>query len=553
MQTSRTGGKILIDQLAAHGVGHIFMVPGESFLAALDALFETPSIRAITCRHESGAAMMAEATGKLTGRPGVAFVTRGPGSANAMAGLHIAEQDETPMLLLVGLPPNGFEGRGAFQEIALEQLFASFVKWAAVVRDARRIPEFIARAMHVAASGRPGPVVLGFPEDVLEAVVDVADAGALSPLTLAPSPDHMAAIADMLAGAERPLCIVGGPGWSRQAQSHLEDFAARFDMPVATAFRAQDFIDNRHASFAGHLGIAIESKLAAAVRSADVLLVIGAPLGEISTAGYRLLDAVKPQQRLVHVRPSPDALNRVFRADLPIVATSDAFMRALATLEAPSRHPWSTLRRDLRQASETWTRPVTTTRGLSLARCIEHASRILPGDTIVTNGAGNYAGFLHRHFIYKQFRSQLAPASGSMGYGLPAAIAAKLIEPGKPVVAFAGDGCFLMTGMELATAVQYSLPIVIVVSNNGMYGTIRMHQERHYPQRVIATSLVNPDFAELARSFGASGEQVREFDAFAPALDRALSFGGPAVIELVVDPEAITPQESIADIRRINS
>lgn len=552
MPNLRTGGKILIDQLAIHGVEYVFSVPGESFLAALDALFDTPSIRFITCRHEGGAAMMAEAAGKLGGRPGVAFVTRGPGAANAMAGLHVAEQDETPMLLLVGLPPNGFEGRGAFQEFSLERMFASVVKWAAVVRDAGRIPEFVARAMHLSTSGRPGPVVLGLPEDVLEAVVDVSDAKPWRALDIAPPPDQLTALWGMLKDAEQPICIVGGPGWSRQAGADLETFASRFDLAVATAFRAQDYIDNRHPSFAGHLGIGIEGKLAAAVRSADLLVVIGAPLGEISTGGFTLLDPANPRQRLVHVRPSPDALNGLYQADLPIVATTAAFMRALASLDPPALRPWATLRRDLRLACEVWARPVGTTDGLGLARCIELASAKLAEQTIVTNGAGNYAAFLHRHFSYKGFRTQIAPASGSMGYGLPAAIAAKLLQPSRPVVAFAGDGCFLMTAMELATAVQYSLPVVVIVSNNGMYGTIRMHQERHYPQRVIGTSLVNPDFASLARSFGAHGERVTHLDEFEPALNRAFASGGPAVIELSVDPEAITPQQSISALRRAN-
>lgn len=550
----RTGGKILIDQLALHGVRHVFTVPGESFLAALDALFDVPVVRTITCRHEGGATMMAEASGKLTGRPGVAFVTRGPGAANAAAGLHIAEHDQTPLLLLVGLPPAEFEHRGAFQEIALERMFASVAKWVAVVRDPRRIPEHVARAMRVAMSGRPGPVVLGFPEDVLEASAACDDGSACDPPQIAPYLRSCERLVELLAAAERPLAIVGGPGWTEAAQRDLEAFATAFDLPVAAAFRAQDRLDNRHPCFVGPIGIAVEPKLASAIRSADLILALGAPLGEVTTGGYTLIAPPNPAQRLVHVLPDADGLGRVFHTTLPIVAHPEPLSAMLARCPPPAVIRWAALRRDLRRAYETWRAPVAqpapATGTADFAACITVASDRLPDTAIVTNGAGNYAAFLNRHFTYKGFGTQLAPASGSMGYGLPAAIAAKLLAPDRPVVAFAGDGCFMMTANELSTALQYALPVVVIIANNGMYGTIRMHQELNHPGRVVGTSLVNPDFAAMARSFGAIGETVASTADFGPALARALAADRPAVLDVRLDPERITPQQSLADLRR---
>jgi len=545
----RHGGKILIDQLEAQGATAAFTVPGESFLAALDGLHDSNRVRTIICRQEGGASMMAEAWGKITGEPGVCFVTRGPGAANAMSGLHVARQDSTPMVLFVGLPARGTEDREAFQEIEVKQLFSSFVKWAAVIRETERIPEYVSRAFHAARSGRPGPVVLGLPEDMLSAEAEIIDA---KPARLAegqPGAADMAVLRDKLAGAARPLMIVGGPGWSRHVQKAVEAFADRFDLPVAPAFRYQDYIDNRHRCHVGCAGIGIDPKLAAAIKAADVLIVVGARLGEMTTSQYTLLDIPNPRQFLVHVHPSPDELGSVYRADLPIAAGAAAFAEALGRLDPPAKTAWSGLRAELRAAYEKSLEPIALPGAVKLADVVRTVSRMLPEDGIVTNGAGNYAAFVHRYFEYKGYRTQLAPTSGSMGYGLPAAIAAKLAHPTRPVVNFQGDGCFLMTGQELATAVQYALPIVTVVANNGLYGTIRMHQERDYPSRVIGTTLINPDFAAYAKSFGAEGVTVEATRDFAPALAHALDASRPTVIELKIDPEAISVRKTLSEIR----
>lgn len=545
----RHGGKILIDQLEAQGVTTAFTVPGESFLAALDGLHDSNRIRTIICRQEGGAAMMAEAWGKMTGKPGICFVTRGPGAANAMSGLHVAQQDSTPMILFVGLPGERHEDREAFQEIETKQLFSSFVKWAAVIRSTERIPEYVSRAFHVASSGRPGPVVLGLPEDMLSAKAEAKDARGAHIPEPAPSAGVMGKLVDLLGKAKTPLMIIGGPGWSREVQARIERFAERFDMPVAAAFRFQDYMDNRHPCYVGHAGIGIDAKLSAAVRDADVLIVLGARLGEMTTSGYTLIDIPNPRQQLVHVHPSPDELGTVYAPDLPITATAEQFSAALDELPAPAEIAWRQRRADLKAAYEAALAPIATPGDVQLEQVINTVSDLLPQDGVVANGAGNYAAFVHRYFKYKSYRSQLAPTSGSMGYGLPAAIAAKLAEPTRPVVAFAGDGCFMMTSQELATAVQYGLDIVTIICNNGMYGTIRMHQEKSYPGRVVGTTLVNPDFAAFARSFGAHGETVRHTEEFRPAFERALAAGKPSVIELKIDPEALTPRQSLSQIR----
>lgn len=545
----RTGGKILIDQLVVHGCRTLFTVPGESFLPALDALFDEGPIRTVVCRHEGGAAMMAEASAKLTGAAGVAFVTRAPGAANAVSGVYVAHHDCTPMLLLVGLSAQAHEGRGAFQELDAAALFGSIAKWVGIARTPERIPELVARAYQTALSGRPGPVVLGLPEDVLAAAAEVANAAPVRPVIPAPSAAEMTRLKNKLVAAERPMVLVGGPGWSAEASAHLAQFAETFDIPVAATFRRQDHLDNRHPSYVGHAGIDIEPKLAAAIRGADVLLVIGETPADVTTGGYTLLQVPSPQQLLVHGHPSADEIGRLFRTDIGIVAAPEPFTKALARMKPPPRARWARLRRDLRASYERWLKPVATPGSVKLEEVIATLSRDLPEDAILTNGAGNYAAFLHRYFQYKGYPSQLAPTSGSMGYGLPAAIAAKIASPERPVVALAGDGCLLMTGQELATAVQYGLPIVLIVANNGMYGTIRMHQERLFPGRVLATSLVNPDFAALARSYGAAGVTVTRTQDFAPILQRALSAALPTVIELKLDPEAISPRQTLSQIR----
>jgi acetolactate synthase-1/2/3 large subunit len=545
----RHGGKILIDQLEAQGVRCVFTVPGESFLAALDGLYDARRIRTITGRHEGGVSMMADAWGKFTGTPGVAFVTRGPGAANAMSGLHIAQQDSTPMVLFVGLPASDHEDREAFQEIDIKRLFSSFVKWAAVIRRPERIPEYVSRAFHRALSGRPGPVVLGLPEDVLSARLEVANAKPANPAAPAFPEPRLAALEAALAKAQRPLMILGGPGWSASVQRQVEAFAERFDLPVAAAFRYQDYIDNRHPCYVGHAGVAADPALAGAIRDADLLLVVGARLGEITTGLFTLLAIPDPEQSLVHVHPSADELGSVYRADLPIVSTASGFAAVLDRIAAPAAVPWRQRRKDLRAAYEESLLPTPMPGAVSLAAVVRELSDRLPSDAIITNGAGNYAAFLHRHFVYKGYRSELGPTSGSMGYGLPAAVAAKLAAPERTVVAFAGDGCFMMTAQELATAMQYELPVIVIVANNAMYATIRMHQEQHFPGRVSATDLVNPDFAAFARSFGAHGERVQRTADFAAAFERAVASKRAAVIELELDPEAITPRQTLNQIR----
>jgi acetolactate synthase-1/2/3 large subunit len=545
----RHGGKILVDQLEAQGVSAAFTVPGESFLAALDGLHDAQSITTVICRQEGGASMMAEAWGKMTGKPGVCFVTRGPGIANAMSGLHVAQQDSTPMVLFVGLPGSEHEDREAFQEIETKQLLSSFVKWAAVIRQTDRIPEYVSRAFHAASSGRPGPVVLGLPEDMLSAHAEAHDAKPAQVSRPAPSASDVAALQAAFDKAKRPLMIIGGPGWSKGVESAVEAFADRFDLPVAAAFRYQDYMDNRHRCYVGCAGIGIDPKLAAAIKGADLLVVVGARLGEMTTSAYSLLDIPNPAQFLVHVHPSADELGSVYRADLPINATAETFAAALATLKPPADKPWSSARKELRTAYEASLQPMATPGSVKFEQVVHSVSRLLPEDGIITNGAGNFAAFVHRYFTYKGFKTQLSPTSGSMGYGLPAAIAAKLAHPTRTVVNFQGDGCFMMTSQELATAVQYGLPIITIISNNGMYGTIRMHQERNYPNRVVGTTLVNPDFAAFARSFGAHGETVTATEEFEAAFARARDSGKPAVIELKIDPEALSVRQTLSQIR----
>ncbi|HEX5999141.1 MAG TPA: thiamine pyrophosphate-binding protein [Hyphomicrobiaceae bacterium] len=545
----RHGGKILVDQLEAQGTTAAFTVPGESFLAALDGLHDSNRIKTVICRQEGGASMMAEAWGKVTGEPGVCMVTRGPGASNAMAGLHVAQQDSTPMVTFIGMPALGHEDREAFQEIEVKQLYGSFVKWAAVIRQTDRIPEYVSHAFHMARSGRPGPVVLGLPEDMLSAAQETIDAKPARVPGAVPSPADMTLLQAKLATAQRPLMIVGGPGWSEEVRKQIEAFADRFDLPVAPAFRYQDYFDNRHRCQVGCAGIGIDPLLSNAIKSADVLIVVGARLGEMTTSRYTLLDVPNPKQFLVHVHPSPDELGTVYRADLPIAAPAAAFAEALSRLEAPTAKTWSGLRAELRAAYEKSLEPIALPGAVKLAEVIRTVSKMLPEDGILTNGAGNFAAFVHRYFEYKRYRTCLAPTSGSMGYGLPAAIAAKLAHPGRAVVNFQGDGDFMMTGQELATAVQYGLNIVTVISNNGMYGTIRMHQEREYPSRVVGTTLVNPDFAAYARSFGADGYTVETTADFAPVFEKALQSSKPSIIELKTDPEAISVRKTLTEVR----
>ncbi|HEY7731041.1 MAG TPA: thiamine pyrophosphate-binding protein [Gaiellaceae bacterium] len=545
---SRDGGRILVDQLALHGAELAFGVPGESYIAALDALLDSP-VRFVTCRHEVGAANMADAYGKLTGRPGICFVTRGPGATHAACGVHTAFQDSTPLLLLIGQVARDTLDREAFQEVDYRQMFAPLAKWVAQVEQAARLPELVARAFHVATSGRPGPVVLSLPEDVLSEAADVADAAPFTPAEPAPGADELARLHGLLRGAERPLVVVGGAPWSAQAHADLGAWCERNALPVATGWRCQDYVDNASPSYAGHLTLGPDPRLAARVREADVLLAVGARLADIETGGYDYLELPRPRQALVHVHPDPDELGRVFQPELPIAASPARFAAALAGLPPLDGAAWAPRTEQAHAEYRENLRHRVLPGDLDMGEVMACLRARLPEDAILTNGAGNFSVWAHRFYEFRRYRTQLAPTSGAMGYGLPAAIAAKLLHPERTVVAFAGDGDFLMTGQELATAIQLATPIVVLVVNNGMLGTIRMHQERHYPGRVSGTDLVNPDFAALARAYGAFGAVVDRTDGFEPAFEAALESGLPALLELRVDPEGITPRQTIGEIR----
>jgi acetolactate synthase-1/2/3 large subunit len=548
-QSLKTGGQILVETLRTQGVGQVFCVPGESYLAVLDALHDTAEIGVTVCRQEGGAAMMADAYGKLTGEPGICFVTRGPGATNASAGVHIAQQDSTPMILFVGQVARGDQEREAFQEIDYRRMYGQLAKWVAQIDDARRIPEFVSRAFHTAVNGRPGPVVLALPEDMLTERVEAPEIARYARVESHPGAGDLARLRDLLARAERPFLLLGGGGWNAAARADLQRFAAAWELPVGVSFRCQDYLDNESANYVGDVGIGINPALAARVREADLLLVLGARLGEMTTGGYTLVDIPTPRQTLVHIHPGAEELGRVYQPALAINAGLRAAAAALAELRPDNAPAWGERTRAARAEYLAWSAPVTAPGAVQMAEIVTQLRAALPPEAIICNGAGNYAAWLHRFFRYRGYRTQLAPTSGSMGYGTPAAVAAKRIFPERPVIALAGDGCFIMHGQELATAVQYDLPIVVLVVNNGMYGTIRMHQERHYPGRISATTLKNPDFVKLAEAYGAYGECVRETAAFAPALARALAAGRPALIEIRLDPEAISPRESLSQIR----
>jgi acetolactate synthase I/II/III large subunit len=545
----RSGGQVVLDHLMANGIGAAFCVPGESFLAVLDALHDAPT-RLITCRHEAGAANMAVAYGKLTGRPGVCLVTRGPGATQASVGVHTAAQDSAPLLLLVGQVGRGQRGREAFQELDVPASFGPMAKWAAEADDPARLPELLARAVQVAVSGRPGPVVLALPEDVLAARVEVADARPVRPVVPGADPADLARLRELLGRVRRPLVVAGGPGWTAAAAAALRAVAEAWRLPVAVSFRSQDVLDNRSPSYVGDLGVSANPALGERVRAADLLLAIGPRLGEISTGGYRLVEAPVPRQRLVHVHPGIAELGRLYQPDLAVNAAVEPFLAALRSVPAVRGDVWTAWTEAARANYLAWVRPWPAPGRLDLGQVLAWLRERLPDDAILASGAGNYTAWVHRYFQFRRLGTQLAPKSGAMGFGLPAALAAKVVHPRRTVVAVAGDGDFLMTGQELATAVQHRLDVVVLVVNNGMYGTIRMHQERAFPGRVIATDLVNPDFPALARAYGAFGEAVEETGAFAAAFERALAADGPALLDLQVDPETIAPGVSITALRR---
>lgn len=553
---SRTGGQLLVDALRVHGVDTAFGVPGESYLDVLDALHDS-AIRFVINRQEGGAAFMAEAYGKMTGKPGICFVTRGPGATNASIGVHTAFQDSTPMILFIGQVGNDFVDREAFQEIDYRRMYGQMAKWVAQIDRADRIPEYLARAFQVATSGRPGPVVLALPEDMLVASAEVADTRPYQASHGAPSSAQVDQLRALLADGKRPIVLLGGGTWNAQACADLARFAEANHLPVGCTFRFQDLLDNAHPNYVGDVGIGINPTLAARVKEADLVIAIGPRLGEMTTGGYTLLESPVPRQRLVHIHPDPEELGSVYQAELMIASGMPQACAMLAAMAPVDSSAWQHSVAEARSELAAWqAQPALLREGvpLDLWQVVQELMDQLPHDAIITNGAGNYASWAHRFYRYGGMRTQLAPTNGAMGYAVPAGVAAKIVWPERAVVTFAGDGEFMMTGQELATAVQYGAGVVILVFNNNMFGTIRMHQERTYPGRVSGTGLHNPDFAALARAYGGHGEIVDQTADFAPALRRALEHAEqhklPAVIELRYDGNLITPNATLETIRK---
>ena len=545
---TRSGGQILADGLVTHGSELAFCVPGESYLALLDGLYEhRDRFRIVNCRHEGAAANAADAYGKLTGRPGICMVTRGPGATHAATGVHTARQDSTPLILLVGQIAREERGRESFQELDYEAVFGSMAKWAFEIDDPARIPEVLARAYTVATSGRPGPVVLSLPEDVLSGSADVADVPRYQPLRPAPDPLALAELEAMLGLAERPFVLVGGGPWDDGSARAFTRWALDCGLPVGATFRRQDVVDNTCAAYVGDVGLGINPRLAQRIRDCDLLIAVGTRLAEIETQGYTLPAPPVAPQPLVHVHPDPGELGRVYQPALSLLSGVAEFAAAAPVVDGTRWAGWAA---DARADYEAHLRHAPAPgNGVDLGDVMAHLREALPAGAILTNGAGNFSGWVARYYQWREFGTQLGPQSGAMGYGIPAALAAQILHPDRQVIAFAGDGDFQMCGQELATAVQEGLPILVVVVNNGTYGTIRMHQERRFPARVIATDLVNPDFTALARAYGAHGERVEDAAAFPAALARARATGGPALIELICDPEALTPGQSLSEIR----
>jgi acetolactate synthase-1/2/3 large subunit len=545
----RSGGEVLVDQLVANGVQHVFCVPGESYLAALDA-FHDRDIPVTVCRQEGGAVMMAEAIGKLTGRPGIAFVTRGPGATNGSPGLHIAKQDSSPMIMFVGQVAREMREREAFQELDYRAVFGTMVKWVAEIDDPARIPEIVSRAFHVAMNGRPGPVVIALPEDMLMERVSVADALAAEPIETWPGQTDMAHLQKMLWAAEKPLMILGGSRWSESACAATLRFAERFDIPVMTSFRRLHLFPALHSCYAGDLGTGVNPKVVARVKAADLVLLVGGRMGEMPSQGYTLLDIPNPKAKFIHVHPDPGELGRVYRPDLAINAAPTAFAAALEGLQPPNEIRWRDATKAAHDEYLAWTEQPTKVPGLvNFGEIMVWLRGQLPSESIITNGAGNFSTWMHRFYRFSKFATLLGPTSGSMGYGLPAAVGAKRLYPDRPVICVAGDGDFLMNGQEFATAVQYDLPIIVLLMDNGMYGTIRAHQEREFPSRVIATALRNPDFAAYARAFGGFGATIEKTEEFPAAFKAAQESGKPAILHLKVDPQAISPATTLDAIR----
>ncbi len=545
----KTGGQLIVDALEANGTDRLYCVPGESYLAVLDALHDS-SISTIVCRQEGSAAMMADCHGRLTGKPGICFVTRGPGATNASAGIHIAMQDSSPMIMFIGQVARGNRDREAFQEIDFRAFFGPIAKWAVEIDDARRIPEIVTRAYVTATSGRPGPVVVSLPEDMLTDEVDAPSPLPWIPVETHPGHREMEELARLLEGAQRPFMILGGSRWSTETVERLQSATERWALPVGVSFRRQMLFDHLHPSYAGDVGIGLNPKLAARIRNADVLILLGGRFGETPSSGYSLIKSPYPDQKLVHVHPDVRELGRVYRPTLAINASPAAFVDAFAALAHLPRPVWADETAVAHGDYRAWSTPPETGPGeVLMGPIMAHLEKILPPDAIMCNGAGNYATWVHRFHRFRRFGTQAAPTSGSMGYGVPAGVAAKQLFPERQVIVFSGDGDFLMNGQEFATACQYGLPVVVILVNNGTYGTIRMHQEREYPGRVSATDLSNPDFAALARAYGGHGETVARTDEFAPAFARAVESGKPAIVEIMLSAEAITPTRTLTQIR----
>jgi acetolactate synthase I/II/III large subunit len=543
----RSAAEVLVDQLEIHGVKHAFCVPGESYLAVLDA-FHDSALTVTVCRQEAGASMMAEAIGKVTGRPGVCFVTRGPGATNGSHGIHIARQDSTPLIMFVGQVARDMREREAFQEVDYRAFFGPITKWATEIDDPARVPEIVSRAFYTAANGRPGPVVIGIPEDMLVERIAAADAPPFALVETAPAPSEMEKFAEMLSAARAPIMLLGGSRWSQAASDAVARFAQKYSIPVCTTFRRGHVFDQTHPCYAGDVGIGPNPKLIARIKASDLVIAVGGRLGELPSQSYTLFDIPRPQMPFAHVHPGAEELGRVYSPHLAINATPTAFAAALERLQF-ARPPSGDAKAAHADYLEWTEKPTEQPGSINFGAVMVWLRENLPPDAMLCNGAGNFAAWIHRFYRFRRFGSHVAPASGSMGYGVPAAVAMKRLYPERQIVCLAGDGDFLMNGQEFATAVQYNLPFTTIVVDNGMYGTIRMHQEREYPGRISATELRNPDFAAYARAFGGFGVAVERTEDFPAAFKEAQASGKPAIIRLAVDPEAITPATTLAKIR----
>jgi acetolactate synthase-1/2/3 large subunit len=544
-----TGGKALVNALVAQGADHAFCVPGESFLAVLDALYDVgDQIKLVSCRQESGASNMAEAHGKMTGKPGICFVTRGPGATNAAIGVHTAFQDSTPMILFIGQVAADQVEREAFQEIDYRRMFGQMAKWVAQIDDPNRMSEYINRAFQVATSGRPGPVVLALPEDMLTskcALQQMKPHAAVRPHVGA---DSLAEFKERLEKSERPVFILGGSGWKQTGVDAIKQFLANNNLAAGCAFRFQDTLANTHPNYIGDVGIGINPALAARIKNADLIVALGPRLGEMTTSAYTIIEPPVPQQDLIHIHAGAEELGRVYQADQLIHSGTNEFALAIGDMVIEGNERFGEGTKVARADYEAWSTPRPNAGEVQLAEIYDYLRDHLPEDAILTNGAGNYSAWLHRFYRYRGFKTQLAPTSGAMGYGVPAAIAAKIVSPEKTVVCCAGDGCFMMTSQELSTAMANKANVIFLVFNNGMYGTIRMHQEKTYPGRVSGTDLCNPDFVHYAKSFGLNATRVEKTADFAPAFEAAEKADKPTLIEIIVDPEAITPNANLSDL-----